>query len=43
VKNPSQTNAVPQLQAMHRPDEKPGRKSGRAIDALMLQHVSFPI
>jgi len=43
VKKASQTNALPLGSAMHRPEDKHPRKSQREIDAVMRQHVSFPI
>jgi hypothetical protein len=43
VKKVSQTKAVPQMRAMHRPDEKTAGKSAQEIDARMWQHVRFLI
>ena len=43
MKKASQTKAVLQKRAMHRPDEKAGRNFGQAIDARMRQHVKFLI
>jgi hypothetical protein len=43
VKKVSQTKAVPQKRAMHRPDEKTPGNRGQAIDGPMRQHVKFSI